>query len=338
MFHAVMRAFSGKEAIAFDGRLQNFAQAIQLELVTIKNIVEQHDLLAQSNGDVGGHGDRCHHQIALIHQVDELRQRKMSQIGGAALLGDAAIFVVLVGSAQNEHPSAVAFQLPCQLDPILFGPQSGTPATAAARVQADDGLGLGDFPMIISIGKIAQNISFALEFKAADVEHLLGIAAGIGLVDRIENAREKFGLAVLIQWIAAIEWAQSKALFLASGNLIGQAAGFPIFIEIDQQVELGGLERQDVFQLEIQNFIHPIGWHQLWRLGEPGDMASGIDLFQLAQQRGGANDIASGTELDDQNSLLNRIVVGARLADDLFSLVRNAGDIAFEMAAILVDF
>ena len=70
---------------------------------------------------------------------------------------------------------------------------------------------------------------------------------------------------------------------------------------------------------------------------EPRDVAQRIFLPQAAQQRRGANDIADGAELDDQQSRIGGGVGGAAVAVVAVRLVRCAGQIAAKMAAVGVE-
>ena len=63
-------------------------------------------------------------------------------------------------------------------------------------------------------------------------------------------------------------------------------------------------------------------------------MRGGIALIERRQQRGGAQNVAQGIELDDQDFLAHGIVVTADVAFHAFGLVIPARPVARKMRAV----
>ena len=56
------------------------ALPVQLKLMLVEDVVEENNLLAQSDGDVHGHRDGRDNQVTLVDQVNELVERVVSEV------------------------------------------------------------------------------------------------------------------------------------------------------------------------------------------------------------------------------------------------------------------
>ena len=78
ILHAVVGAHGGIVARAVKIGLQDFAEPVQVELVRIERVVEEHDVLAEADRDVHGHRDRRDDAGTLIDKIDELTEGKVA--------------------------------------------------------------------------------------------------------------------------------------------------------------------------------------------------------------------------------------------------------------------
>jgi hypothetical protein len=107
-----------------------------------------------------------------------------------------------------------------------------------------------------------------------------------------------------------------------------------IFIEIENPRKMERAQNLQIFRFPRHDPVHDRGRHKLWRMGEPPNSRVGMRLAERSKDGRRAQNIARGAELNNQNILGDRIVIRASIAMDAFALVRSAGNITTEVAAI----
>ena len=123
VLHAIIRTDGREVARAVKIWLQDLSQTIQLKFIPVKNVIEQDNLLIQPDRDVRGHGDRSDHELTLVHEVDELSQRKMAEVECSTPLCDSFVLLMFLLAPQKERHITGLFQLSGEGDPVLFRPK-----------------------------------------------------------------------------------------------------------------------------------------------------------------------------------------------------------------------
>ncbi len=303
----------------------------------VEDVVEQDQLLSKSRCDVHGHCHGGDHKIALINQVDELPQGKMSEIPRAAALGDAEVLLVLLFAAKEERYIPGMFQAFGECDPVLLRPESGHPTATASGIQPDDGFLRREFPGIAVTGEIVEDVLFAAEGEARNVKYLFDIAPYILPAQIIEHPREVLRQCLCIDG-NRFAVRQSEPLLLVGAQDARQCACFPVFVQIDQLIKMYRLQAGNTLRREWQNDIDNIG-DDFRTEREPPDPALGCDFLKLAEERRGADNIAQCAKFDDQRVARLRKVIRTDAAIHLsamapFLFVRPAGNVTAEPAAI----
>src|SRR5207302_9539580 len=102
ILHAIVRAGRGIIAVALEIRFEYFPAPVELELVTVENIIEQHDFLPEADREVHRHGHRRDDQLAPVDLADELAQREMAQVERAALFRKLQVLFVFLFAAEEK--------------------------------------------------------------------------------------------------------------------------------------------------------------------------------------------------------------------------------------------
>ena len=123
----------------------------------------------------------------------------------------------------------------------------------------------------------------------------------------------------------AVVGAQGVAVFLLGPHVEQQRAGLLLLVEVDGDVELPGLQLQGAGVIELQDLLNLALRQNGRREREPRNVAARMLLPQPPQQRRGADNIANGAELDEQNALRNRLIHWAVATHIAMLLVGAAG-------------
>ncbi len=332
-------ALAAEEALAGGIRLDEFAQSVQVpKFVGIENVVDENDLLPERQRQVHSHRNAGNDEITLVHQRNKLREIEISEVLRDAVRAvmDIPVSGVFVRTAEQEHVLSGGVNAVSEFHPLLDAPEAGGPAGTGSRIEANDGSGMVEPGKIFAIGNV-KNILFIGILVARDFEEFGPEVLSVGEADIIENSGEELGFRLVIHGSRFSKRSQREPGFLLGTNSRCQGAGIMVLIEIEQPIELDGMKNFEVFGFPGHDPVDLGTRHEVRRMSEPPDAGVGMIPANRREQRSGAENIPRCSQLNDEDVLLDRIIVGASIAMDAFALVRRARNIAAEIPAVLMN-
>ena len=204
------------------------------------------------------HGYLRHDAVHLVHQVDELREGEGAKVGCAGSGVQHAVARGFGLAAEQDGLVAGGLQALDEGNPLGVAPKAGGPAVAAAGVEAHAGAGGGQLAPVVAFVVVGvEHVFFAPEIEAAELKNFLHVGLGVGLAGLVEDAGEEFVLGQgIYRPCHAVVRAQGIAKFLLGFDGVEERAGLFLFVEVDDDVKLPGLEVQGTGKIKFQNFLN----------------------------------------------------------------------------------
>ncbi len=125
MFHAlILRIGAGWliETLACPVRLEKDPVSVQFKLMAVENIVQEDSRFPESDRNMKCHCHSGDDQRTLIHQIDELRERKVPKVCCACSRGEFLVLRMLLFTSEKDHGQSLLLELFCKSNPIPVVP------------------------------------------------------------------------------------------------------------------------------------------------------------------------------------------------------------------------